>query len=113
MSRKYRNTKTVVDGITFDSKREAARWTELRLLERAGHVRDLERQVVYELAPSVKFEGARRAQPALRLIVDFRYTDVRACRVVLEDVKGVITTAFTIKRHLLKALRGLEVRLIA
>lgn len=108
---KYRNIKTVVDGITFDSKREAARWQELKLLERAGHVRGLERQVSYELAPGVKFDGAKRKQPALRLIVDFAYNE--GDRRVLEDVKGVVTTAFTIKRHLLKHLTGLDVRLTA
>lgn len=109
---KYHNKKTVVDGITFDSKREAARWHELKLLERAGHIRDLERQVSFELAPGVRFADKKRAQPPLRLIVDFRYLDLRYCTVVLEDVKGVITTAFTIKRHLLKAYRGLEVRIV-
>jgi hypothetical protein len=108
--RKYRNRKTVIDGITFDSKAEAGRWRELTLLQRAGHITDLQRQVVYELAPSVKFAGAKRAQPALRLILDFGYR--QAGHLVLEDVKGVITTAFTIKRHLLKALHGQEVRLI-
>jgi hypothetical protein len=108
--RKYRNRKTVIDGITFDSNAEAGRWRELTLLQRAGHITDLQRQVVYVLAPSVKFAGAKRAQPALRLILDFGYR--QAGHLVLEDVKGVITTAFTIKRHLLKALHGQEVRLI-
>jgi hypothetical protein len=108
--RKFGNKKTVVDGHTFDSKREAARWCELRLLQRAGRISELQRQVVYELAPGVKFEGAKRAQPALRLVVDFQYRE--AGRLVLEDIKGVVTTAFTIKRHLLKARIGLDVRVI-
>lgn len=106
---KYRNTKTEVGGITFDSKAEARRWCELKLLERAGQIAHLQRQAVYVLAPSVKFDGSKRAQPALKLIVDFSYME--AGRLVLEDVKGVITTAFTIKRHLLKAQHGLDVRL--
>lgn len=106
---KYRNHKTVIDGITFDSKREAARWRELTLLEKAGYIRGLSRQVSYELAPGVKFEGAKRAQPPLRLIVDFQYT--HKDRLVLEDVKGVVTTAFTIKRHFLLAVHGLNLRL--
>ena len=111
--RKYRNQPTVLDGEKFDSKAEAARWSELRLLERAGHIRGLERQVKYELAPSVKFSGSARAQPPLRLIVDFAYWegDKRIC----EDVKSpaTVTTAFTIKRHLLLAVHGLQVRLSA
>ncbi len=109
-ARKFGNRKVVVDGATFDSKAEFARWFELTLLQKAGHITDLQRQVVYVLAPAVKFARAKRAQPALRLIVDFAYRE--AGQLVLEDVKGVITTAFTIKRHLLKALHGLEVRLI-
>ena len=106
--RKYRNKKTTVDGLLFDSLREAARWQELQLLERAGHIRGLQRQVSYELAPSVKFEGAKRAQPPLRLIVDFAYTEKD--RRVLEDTKGFVTPVFTAKRHILKHLTGLDVR---
>jgi hypothetical protein len=109
---KYRNKKTVLDGITFDSMREANRWRELCLLQKAGHIRDLERQVSFELAPGVKFAGAKRAQPPLRLIVDFRYTDLKACAVILEDAKGIETQVSRVKRHLLKAQRGLEVRLV-
>jgi hypothetical protein len=107
---KYGNKKTEVDGLVFDSKREAARWCELSLLQRFGHITELRRQCTYELAPSVKFEGSKRAQPALRLIVDFEYRE--RGRLVLEDVKGMVTTAFTIKRHLLKASLGLDVRVI-
>lgn len=107
--RKYRNTKTVVDGITFDSKAEARRWGELRLLERAGQINGLERQVSIELAPSVKYEGEARAKPALRIVVDFAYME-RGSR-VLEDTKGMRTAVFQVKRHLLKAFHGLELRL--
>jgi len=62
MSRsKYRNRKTVVDGITFDSKREAARWQELKLLERAGEITELERQVEYVtfISKSAVMEGGK------------------------------------------------------
>jgi hypothetical protein len=105
---KYRNVKVEIDGMKFDSKREAARWGQLQLLERAGHIRGLRRQQRYELAPSVKFEGSKRAKPALVLIADFDYWE--GDRKIVEDVKGVITTAFTIKRHLLKSVWGLDVR---
>ena len=107
---KYRNKKTEVDGVTFDSKREAARWGELRLLERAGHIRGLERQVPYVLAPGVKFVGAKRAQPALRYISDFVY--VEGDMSVVEDVKGAITDSFRIKRHLMKSIFGIDIRVI-
>lgn len=105
---KYGNRKTVVDGITFDSLREAARWGELRMLERAGHISQLKRQVIYELAPSVKFSGTRRAKPALRYIVDFTYREGDA--LIAEDVKGMQTKEFQIKRHLMLALLGVDVR---
>lgn len=105
---KYRNVKTTFGGLTFDSKREAARWAELTMLERAGQISMLRRQVRYELAPSVKFAGKVRAQPPLRLIVDFEYLENG--EKVIEDVKGMVTTAFTIKRHLMKSVHGLEVR---
>jgi Fe2+ transport system protein B len=109
---KYRNKRIVVDGERFDSKREYARWCELKLLERAGEISELKRQVRYELAPSVKFLGATRAQPSLRLIVDFQYIEKGS--LVLEDVKSpaTVTATFTAKRHMLLAQRGLQVRIV-
>ena len=114
MATKYRNTKTVVAGVAFDSKREAARWQELQLLERAGQICELRRQVAFELVPGVKFAGAARARPALRYFADFVYTEHD--KQVIEDVKSPATAdlpAFKIKRHLMLALLGLEVRVTA
>lgn len=51
LDRKYRNKKVEVDGILFDSKKEANRYMELKLLEKAGEITDLKRQVRYELIP--------------------------------------------------------------
>lgn len=68
---KYHNRKTVLDGLTFDSAAEAARWRELTLLEKAGHIRDLQRQVPIELVPGARLHGEKRARPAIRLVVDF------------------------------------------
>lgn len=110
---KYRAIKTTVDGMTFDSKKEAARYMDLRLLEKAGLIESLERQPVFVLAPSVKYEGAKRATPALRYSADFTYFEWvggKKLRVV-DDCKGALTTAFKIKRHLMKAQFGIEVRL--
>lgn len=111
---KYKAVKTTVGGISFDSKAEARRYSELLLLQRAGEIRDLRRQVAFELVPGVKFAGAARAKPAIRLIADFVYTE--RDKQVIEDVKSPVTAslpAFQIKRHLLLALRGLEVRVTA
>lgn len=110
---KYRNKKTKFDGVTFDSGREAARWSHLLLLQRAGRISELRRQVTYVLAPSVKFEGAPRAKPALRFIADFEYVEDGAR--IVEDVKSTPTAklpAFQIKRHLMKHLHGVDVRIV-
>lgn len=106
---KYGNKKTVIDGQVFDSQAEARRWIDLRLLEKAGRIAYLERQVVIELLPKVKYSDARRATPAVRYVADFCYVNVQGERVI-EDVKGVRTPAYRLKKHMLKALHGLEVK---
>lgn len=108
---KYGNKKIVAaDGTKFDSLAELNRWSHLQMLQRGGHISDLRRQVVFEMVPSVKFAGAARARPAIRYIADFVYLEQGA--EVIEDVKGVETPEFKIKRHLMKALLGREVRVI-
>lgn len=101
---KYSNEKCVVDGIKFDSRREAARWTQLAAMQKAGEICALERQVVYVLAPGVAING--RKVPPLRYIADFVYE--RGEETVIEDVKGVITGEYRIKRHLMAA-KGLTI----
>lgn len=108
---KYRNKKTVLDGITFDSKAEAARWQELILLAKGCYIRFLRRQVSYELAPAVMLGG--RKKPALRYVADFKYFDVMKKEWVVEDVKGMVTPLFRVKQHLMATVHGIEVRLIA
>ncbi|MEQ6474187.1 DUF1064 domain-containing protein [Comamonas sp. wu1-DMT] len=108
---KYGNRKiTAADGGKFDSLAEFNRWAHLQMLQRGGHISDLRRQVVFEMVPSVKFAGAARARPAIRYIADFVYLEQGI--EVIEDVKGVETPEFRIKRHLMKALLGREVRVI-
>lgn len=105
MRAKYNNAKTTYDGIVFDSKKEAARYAVLKLLERGSVITDLKLQVKFELAPSVFFAG--RKKPALRYIADFVYTENG--RQVIEDVKGMITEVYKIKRHLMIA-QGYEIK---
>ena len=108
---KYGNSKVVTaDGTKFDSLAELNRWGHLKMLQRGGYISDLRRQVVFEMVPSVKFAGAARARPAIRYIADFVYLEKGI--EVIEDVKGVETPEFMIKRHLMKALLGREVRVI-
>lgn len=111
MANKYGNHHVVIDNMRFESKREAARWQELKLLMRAGKISALSRQVPFVLAPSVKFHDAKRVKPALRMVVDFEYYE-NGMR-ILEDVKGMAPTeAWIVKRHLLKAIHGLDVRIV-
>lgn len=105
---KYGNRKTTVDGLTFDSAREARRWAELRLLERAGEITDLERQVRIRLIGAdgepIRFRPSNR--PAT-YVADFTYRD-RSGREVIEDAKGFETPEFRLKRAVLAA-QGVEV----
>ena len=105
---KYGAVKTEVDGHTFDSKAEAAHYQKLRFLERAGKISRLELQPVYELAPSVKYTGAKRAKPALRYVADFRYVD-HLGQTIVEDVKGMVTDVYATKKHLMMAIHGIEI----
>lgn len=99
---KYNNQKTVVNGILFDSKREANRYCELMLLMRAGEITNLQRQVRYTLIP--KQDGER----ACEYVADFVYTD-KAGRTIVEDVKGVRTDVYKIKRKLMRWVHGITV----
>lgn len=108
MARKYRNNPVVVDGVKFDSMREYKRWERLCGYEQCGLITNLERQVTYVLAPSVKIEGEKRARPALRLKADFRYIDENG-NTVVEDAKGFADTSFRIRQHLMKSVHGIDV----
>jgi hypothetical protein len=110
---KYGAIKTQVNGITFDSKAEARRYSQLLMLEKAGHIAGLTLQVSFELAKSVKFSGDKRAKPPLRYVADFMYSDIKLGKIVVEDVKGVATPLFKAKRHLMMALHGVEVRVVS
>ena len=105
---KYRNVPCQRSGEHYRSKREADRHQELQLMMFAGEISLLRREVGYELAPSVKFSGSKRATPALRYVADFVYLD-RDRRVIVEDCKGFRTQVYLIKRHLMKTVHGIEV----
>lgn len=105
------NKRVTVDGQKFDSAGEAKRYSALVLLQRAGRITDLQRQVRYELAPSVKHAGEKRARPALTYWADFTYIEGGA--LVVEDVKvgGLMTEVFKIKRHLMLSVHGIDIRI--
>lgn len=98
---KYKAKRTVVNGISFASKAEARRYTQLLFLQRAGAIEELE------------------LQPRLLLVVakikigtyvgDFRYRDMVTGVMILEDVKGVLTPVYRIKKRLVRALHGIDI----
>lgn len=106
---KYGAKKTVIEGITFDSRAEALRYQNLLLLQKAGEISGLTLQVPFVLARPVRFAAANRSKPALRYVADFVYTEKGV--VVVEDVKGVQTDAFKIKQHLMMTVHGIDLRI--
>ena len=106
---KYNARKVTIDGVTFDSAKEAARWQELVLLEKAGTITNLFRQMPFQLAPAVKLHGEKRTKPAVKAIIDFVYYDNEKQRCIYEDTKGDDTDISRLKRHLLKAHHGIDV----
>ena len=103
---KYHNKKVELDGMVFDSMKEAARWRELVLEQQAGAIKDLRRQVTFMLIPP--HTGRIRNERACNYIADFVY--VRDGYVVVEDVKGVRTEVYKIKRKLMRDKYGIEIR---
>ena len=118
---KYNARKVAVDGIAFDSVREARRYKELKLMQQAGKISDLRLQVPFELVPAlyehsgeIYTKGKRKGQPkrgkciekAVIYKADFVYTE-NGCQIV-EDAKGVPTKDYIIKRKLFKQIYGKE-----
>lgn len=102
---KYANQPTTVGGIEFDSKAEARYWLLLQARLEAGEISNLRRQVVYELAPAVVILGRKR--PPLRYIADFVWEE--GGKTIVADTKGAVPDAYRIKRHLMKAVHGIDI----
>lgn len=103
---KYKNIKVTIHGITFDSKKEAARYLYLKDQLRQGGIKDLELQPAFVIAGPVMLDGKKR--PARKYKADFSYIN-HAGEYVVEDVKGMKTDMYKLKRHLVKELHGIEV----
>lgn len=88
-----------MDGKLFASRAEMNRYCELRMLERAGHIRDLVLQPAFILQPAYIRDG-KKVQ-ALTYRADFGYLDVRTNRNIIEDCKGHITDVYAIKKKIL------------
>lgn len=121
--KKYHNKKIKVDGIIFDSKKEAVRYKELKILEKAGIIHDVQRQVKYILIPaqyeptsSVYVKGNNKGKPKKGKLIerecayyaDFVYTENG--ETVVEDTKGVKTPEYIIKRKLMLYVHNIKIK---
>ena len=119
---KYNAKKVSVDGIEFDSKKEARRYQELLLLQKAGEIYMLERQKVYELLPAQREPDTvgkrggvikgKLLERAVEYVADFVYTDKNG-KTVVEDVKGFreggAYAVFVLKRKLMLYRYGIKI----
>lgn len=118
---KYKAKKTIVDGVTFDSQKEAQRWCELRLLEKAGVIKKLQRQVPFEVIPPYTEvverygkngqrlkDGMRSIEKACYYKADFTYYENG--KLVVEDAKGFKTEAYIMKRKLMLHKFGIRIK---
>lgn len=115
---KYHSRKAVVNGITFDSRKEARRYGELLLLERAGAISDLRRQVEFVLIPAQRepdIIGPRGGvtkgkviELPVKYIADFVYTEDG--KTVVEDTKGFCTKDYVIKRKMMLYFHGIKIK---
>ena len=101
---KYRNTKVEIDGIKFDSKREANRYCQLRLLEKAKEIKNLELQKKFVFA-GVVFDSGRTAS----YVADFVYIDCKTGQTIVEDVKGMKTDVYKLKKALMRYFFKIEI----
>ena len=99
MINKFKAEKTTIDDITFDSKLEARYYKHLKLLEKAGEISNLQRQIPFELQPAYTDNAGKKIRP-IKYVADFVFT--RGDEKVVVDVKGVQTNEFKLKWKLMK-----------
>lgn len=95
---KYGNRKIKVDGILFDSQLEASRYCELKILLRAGKIRDLQLQPSFELIPAFEKNGVKNRRTVYK--ADFAYFDTEKGKTIIEDTKGFKTKEYILKKKL-------------
>lgn len=116
---KYHASKAVYEGQSFDSRKELKRYKELLILQQAGEIKDLQRQVKYTLIPEQRepdrtgprggVKKGRVIERAVTYIADFVYLDARTGEQIVEDVKGIRTKEYVIKRKLLLYTHGIRI----
>lgn len=105
---KYRNVRVEVDGLSFDSKREANQWLRLKARELAGEIRNLRRQVIFPLLAPVASSPGVNVEVA-RYVADFCFEEVSDGRLCVVDAKGVKTALFKLKAKWLELQSGIVV----
>ena len=115
---KYNNRKVRRDGVTFDSRKEFRRYEELQLLQQAGEIANLRRQVKFVLIPTQREPsqigtrgGVKKGKLLERecsYIADFVY--VENGKIVVEDTKGLRTKDYIIKRKLMLYMHNIRIR---
>lgn len=106
---KYKNKKTIVNGIVFDSKLEAKRYSELILLQKANKIKDLQLQPTFELIPSFKKNGKTFRKTTYK--ADFQYIDNESGQTIVEDTKGFLTELYRLKKKMFEyTFQDLQIR---
>ena len=105
---KYKNKKVKVDNIVFDSIKESNRYKELKYLENAGLIKELVLQPKYELQPKFKYEG--KTVRKIEYIADFKYIDIKTNKEVVEDVKGIKTEVYRLKKKMMLYKYNIDVK---
>jgi len=99
---KYKNQRTLIDGVWWDSKKEYQRWRTLWRLQSAGLIRNLKRQTRFP----IKINGVL----VCTYVADFTYVTKSPSRFVVEDVKGFATPVYKLKRLLMRAVWNITIR---
>lgn len=115
---KYHSKKITIDGNTFDSRKENRRFCELSLLQRAGAITDLQRQVEFELIPAQRepdtigvrggVKKGKTLELAVKYVADFVYKENG--KTIVEDTKGFKTKDYIIKRKLMLWVHGIRIK---
>lgn len=107
---KYHNKPVKTEEGKFDSQREYRRWCELKLMERAGEIKDLRRQVPYTLIPAQRDpETGKIIERECKYWADFVY-ETKDGAVVVEDAKGEPTKDYIVKRKLMLQVHGIRIQ---
>ena len=108
---KYNNKITELDGIKFHSRKESARYAQLKLYEKGGLITNIRLQVPYELIPKLVING--KTERAIKYVADFVYYDTVHKVEIVEDVKSIatMTDVFKLKYRLMKLQHGIDIKI--